>query len=70
MDEINELNLKILNISLLIKLNNPELSKYLDEMPITIPNEEHPKIGIALLKAYYESLNLIWINYLNNHPKL
>ncbi len=64
MDEENELNLKILNISLQIKLHSPELSKFLDEMTITIPNEKHPKINIAVLSAYYDSLKLIWNNYL------
>ena len=68
MDEENELNLKILNLSLLIKLQSPELSKYLDEMPVTIPDENHPKINLAALSSYYDSLNLIWNNYLMNRP--
>ncbi len=69
MDEINEMNLKILNISMQIKLHSPELSKYLDEMPVTIPDEKHPEISMASLTAYYDSLNLIWNNYLVNHSK-
>ena len=70
MDEINELNLKILNLSMQIKLHNPELSKYLDEMPVTIPDEKHPDIGMTSLTEYYDSLNLIWNNYLTNHSKI
>jgi len=64
MDEENEMNLKILNISLQIKLHSPELSKYLEEMTVTIPDENHPKINISVLSAYYDSLSLIWNNYL------
>jgi hypothetical protein len=67
MDEENELNLKILNISMQIKLHNPELSKYLDEMTVTIPNEKHPTINIIALKSYYDSLLVIWNNYLTTH---
>lgn len=69
MDEENELNLKILNLSLQIKLHNPELAKFMDEMPVTIPNEKHPEINLSALRAYYDSLNLIWNNYLLSHPE-
>lgn len=69
MDEINELNLKILNLSMQIKLHNPEMSKFLDEMPVTIPDEKHPEISMKSLSAYYDSLNLIWNNYLANQPE-
>lgn len=64
MNEENEWNLKILNISMLIKLHNPELSKYFEEMTVTIPTEKHPKIDIQELAAYYDSLCLVWSNYL------
>lgn len=70
MDEINELNLKILNLSLLIKQKNPELAKYMEEMTVTIPDQKHPNIDIESLTAYYNSLSLIWNNYLLSHPKV
>ena len=40
METEKELNSKILDITMKIRENYPELSKYLDEMPETIPNEE------------------------------
>lgn len=51
-----ELNADILNITLKIQNNYPELSKYIDEMPVTIPNKVHPDINITNLKSYYNSL--------------
>ena len=38
---------------------NSELSKFLDEMPVTIPDEENSEINIKILQKYYESLNNI-----------
>ena len=35
-----DLNKEILTITMDIVKNHPELSKYLDEMPVTIPNKE------------------------------
>lgn len=51
-----ELNAKILSLTMKIQEKRPELSKYLEEMPITIPNESDPEINIKILKEYIESL--------------
>lgn len=59
------LNKKILDLTLKIKALNPELSKYIDEIPVSIPNEETPEIMDSNLKAYYETLGSILANYLN-----
>jgi len=64
-----DLNLKILNITMWIKDKYPELSKYIEEMPITIPNEKHPIIDMENLQSYYDSLSAILNNYLLEHPK-
>ncbi len=50
METEKELNAKIIATIALIQKNYPELAKYLDEMPITIPNESHPHITIKNLK--------------------
>lgn len=34
----------------------PELVKYLDEMPITMPDNTDPDINSRILKEFYESL--------------
>ena len=46
-----------------IETHYPELYKYLDENPITMPNMEHPKIDAKELEHYLETLN----DLLNKH---
>ena len=54
-----ELIEKILAKTVEIQQNHPELSEFLNEMPVTIPNESNPEINIKILKDYYESLQQI-----------
>lgn len=65
-----DLNSKILEITLKIKDRYPELSKYIEEMPVTIPDEKTPEITQKNLKAYYDSLNDVLSKYLLEHPDL
>lgn len=48
---------KVLKITMKIRDQYPELSKYFIEMPETIPDEKNPEVSLNSLKAYYESLN-------------
>jgi hypothetical protein len=59
METEKELNEKILAKTLEIQQKHPELCEFLNEMPVTIPNESNPEINIKNLKDYYESLNQI-----------
>lgn len=52
-----------------IKKNYPELIKYLDEMPITIPNNGKPIINSNILNNYLLSLKDLIDKYESNHPK-
>ena len=52
-----ELKDAILKITLKIRNEYPELSKYLVEMPLAIPDSNNPEINIKILKDYYKSLN-------------
>lgn len=63
METERELNAKILKITMTIKNDYPELSKYLEEMPITVPDEKNPEITLANLKHYFESLNSLLNKY-------
>lgn len=63
-----DLNAKILAITLKIRKDRPELSKYLDEMPVTVPNVKDPHITLNLLKVYYESLVALFEDYKLEHP--
>ena len=68
METESELNAKILAITMKIKDKFPELSKYLDEMPVTIPDEKHPDITQTNLKAYYDYLSSILNKYILELP--
>ncbi len=67
--QTEELNSKIMQITSTIQEEYPELLKYLDEMPVTIPNEKDPEINNKNLKAYYDSLTSLLQNYIDEHPK-
>ena len=51
-----EINEKIMTITMKIQKDYPELSKYLNELPVTIPIESDPEITTRVLTDYYESL--------------
>jgi hypothetical protein len=64
-----QLNADILKITLMIREKYPELSKYISEMPITIPDVESLEINVKILQDYYESLEAIMKKYAQNQPK-
>lgn len=47
---------KIMSITSLIKEKHPELMKFIDEMPVTIPDENNPQLNLKALMEYYNSL--------------
>ena len=63
-----ELDSDILQITMKIKEQYPELSKYILEMPETIPNVESPEMNRKILQDYYDSLNVLLQDYINNSP--
>ncbi len=67
-DTEKDWNSKILKVTMMIREEFPELSKFLNEMPVTIPNEKHPKVDLENLKKYYDSLILILNKYRLEHP--
>jgi hypothetical protein len=62
-----KMNSSILGIIMTIENHYPELSRFLGEMPETIPNEEKPEIAVTALKGYYDSLSAILNNYMLEH---
>ncbi|MBG6111601.1 hypothetical protein IWX84_002488 [Flavobacterium sp. CG_9.10] len=62
-----ELDEAILNITLKINSEYPELSKYLTEMPITIPDIKNPEMNVKALQEYYDSLESMVKKYSTNH---
>jgi hypothetical protein len=69
MNTMNQLNDDIEATITIIKTKYPELVKYLDELPITIPNESNPKIDTKLLSDYLDSLQNLINKYAVNHKK-
>jgi hypothetical protein len=63
-----EINSDILKITMEINKNFPELSKYLVEMPVTIPDEEDPEITRQNLQEYSNSLQALLKKYISEHP--
>jgi hypothetical protein len=66
MENEEELNAKILQITLKIQKDYPELSKFLAEMPVTIPNKVHPHINLKCLNEYYMSMEVLLNKYIEN----
>jgi hypothetical protein len=67
METEKEINEKILRITMVIHENYPELSKYLNEMPITIPIDSRPEINAKNLQKYYYTLVELFRNYVAEH---
>jgi hypothetical protein len=51
-----ELNEKIMKLTMVIEENYPELTKYLSEMPVANPTESNPEINRQELSKYYDTL--------------
>lgn len=64
-----ELDTAILEITMKIKEQFPELSKYILEMPVTIPNVESPEMSRKALQDYYDSLEIMLKDYIENQNK-
>ena len=62
-----ELNADILKITLKIAEVYPELSKYIGEMPVKVPEPVGNEITIKNLTDYYASLEELLKNYTKNH---
>jgi hypothetical protein len=59
---------RILSITALINEKHPELIPFLNEMPVTIPNEKDPHLNLLALKEYSESLIELLKKYDIEHP--
>lgn len=55
-DEIHDLNEKIMSLIEILKEDHPELINFLDEIPMTIPDDTDPHITVNILKEYYQTL--------------
>ncbi len=67
METKSHINNKIMALTMKIQEEYPELSKYISEMPVTVPNIEDPAINIDTLNEYYNSLNDLLSKYSKSH---
>jgi len=65
-----ELYAAILKITMKIRIQFPELSMYILEMPVTIPNVGNPVMNCKVLQDYYDSLRILLKDYLDNQTKI
>jgi hypothetical protein len=63
METEKTINTKIIAITRQIQEKHPELIPFLNELPVTIPDESSPEITVKILQEYYESLQ----NMLKKH---
>lgn len=63
MESINKINEKILQITNTIREQFPELTDFLNEMPVSVPNVKHPIIDEDALEKYYNSLHALLKKY-------
>lgn len=63
MKDEKTLNQKIIDITMLIQNNHPELSNYLTEMNTTLPMDTNPEINVKLLSNYLNSLESLLFKY-------
>lgn len=69
MKTIKKLLAQISELTHIIETNHPELYKYLDETPITIPSEKNPQIDNTILADYLDSLKMILSKYMLEHTE-
>jgi len=65
----NEINKDIIETTMVIDETFSELSKYIEEMPVTIPNTNEPEINETNLKDYQSSLDALLNKYAANHNR-
>lgn len=70
MESKKELTEKILKITIHIQERYPQLSKYLSEVQETLPTLEHPEVDAEVLSKYYQTLEEMLKDYLQQHPEL
>ncbi len=50
-----------------IETHYPELYRFMDESPETIPSQEHPNLDTSVLRNYWEGLKRMLKEYKKTH---
>lgn len=67
MDRLQRISNEITRLTGVIGAEYPELYRFLDENPMTIPAEKHPEVGEAVLMNYLESLRELLRHHSETH---
>lgn len=67
MTDLNKIMTEITQLTANIESNYPELYRFLDENPITIPSEIDPKVDLAAYQDYLESLKQLLKRHIEEH---
>jgi hypothetical protein len=67
MNNLKTLIAEITRITTEIETEHPELYRFLDENPMTLPATGHPKINKEVLEEYLQSLRQQLRHYLEAH---
>ena len=71
MKKLHQLTKEINTLTLKIEQEYPELYKYLDETPITIPNSDQPdEFTLETFSDYLESLKDLLQSYIVTHKNM
>ena len=65
----HQLSDEIVKTTTIIEEKFPELSKYTEEMPVTIPDTDDPDINTENLKEYADSLEELVKKYTVTHKE-
>ena len=69
MKKSQELLKELMDITYKIESEYPELYKYLDENPVTIPIVEHPHLTNKVFSDYLTDLKNLLNNHIQSHKK-
>lgn len=66
----NKILTEISKLTSKIETDYPELYRFLDENPTTLPSRAHPKVDSNELKDYLQSLRQLIEKHLKTHKKV
>ena len=69
MNVLQNIENDIVRLTTLIKTEYPELYKFLEETPITVPSVDNPDINIKVMEDYNESLKQLLKHHIETHKK-
>ena len=67
MENLKKLLIEVTQLTTNIETNYPELYRFLDENPLTIPAVNHPHIDKQIMEEYLNSLKQLIKHHLETH---